>query len=138
MRDQSGYAPPLPPADGLSNQFWEATAEGRYLVQWCKLCELPIYYPRYACPRCLSDVVEWRPATGRGVVYAFTVVHTPAAPWMADRMPYVTALVDLEEGIRVLTNVVDCDPQQVAVGAPVEVRWQQLDDGRALPLFSLV
>jgi hypothetical protein len=72
------------------------------------------------------------------VVYAFTVVHTPAAPWMADRMPYVTALVDLEEGIRVLTNVVDCDPQQVAVGAPVEVRWQQLDDGRALPLFSLV
>jgi uncharacterized OB-fold protein len=57
---------------------------------------------------------------------------------MADRMPYVTALVDLEEGVRVLTNIVDCDPRQVAVGAPVEVRWHPLEDGRALPWFRLV
>jgi uncharacterized OB-fold protein len=70
-------------------------------------------------------------------VYAFTVVHTPAAPWMADRMPYVTALVDLDEGIRVLTNIVDCDPGRIVVGATVEVHWKQLDDGRALPWFRL-
>jgi len=132
------HAPPLPPVDGLSAPFWEASAEGRYLVQWCKVCEQPIYYPRYACPACLSDALEWRLASGRGVVYAFSVVHTPLAPWMADRMPYVAALVDLEEGVRILTNIVDCDPQQIAVGAAVEVRWEPLDDGRALPWFSLV
>jgi uncharacterized OB-fold protein len=137
VSDHTANAPPVPPADGLSNPFWEATAEGRYLVQWCKVCEQPIYYPRYACPGCLSDAVEWRTATGRGVVYAFTIVHIPAAPWMADRMPYVTALVDLEEGVRVLTNIVDCDPQQVRVGAAVEVRWRPLADGRALPWFRL-
>ncbi len=138
MSDSSSHAPPVLPADGLSSPFWEATAEGRYLVQWCKRCERPIYYPRYACPACLSDALEWRPASGRGVVYAFSIVHTPAAPWMAGRMPYVAALVDLEEGVRVLTNIVDCDPAQVAVGAAVQIRWQPLDDGRALPWFSLV
>jgi uncharacterized OB-fold protein len=57
---------------------------------------------------------------------------------MAHRMPYVAALVELEEGVRILTNIVDCDPRQVAVGAAVEVRWQPLDDGRALPWFRLV
>jgi uncharacterized OB-fold protein len=57
---------------------------------------------------------------------------------MADRMPYVVALIDLDEGVRVLTNIVDSDPQQVVVGAPVEVRWQPIDDGRALPWFRLV
>jgi uncharacterized OB-fold protein len=138
MSDQTGQIPPVPPPDGLSAPFWEATAEGRYLVQWCKVCEQPIYYPRYACPLCLNDAVEWRTGSGRGVVYAFSVVHTPAAPWMADRMPYVAALIDLEEGVRVLSNIVDCDPRQVVVGAPVEVRWEPLGDGRALPWFRLL
>jgi uncharacterized OB-fold protein len=57
---------------------------------------------------------------------------------MADRMPYVAALIDLEEGVRVLSNIVDCDPRQVVVGAPVEVRWEPLGDGRALPWFRLL
>jgi uncharacterized OB-fold protein len=135
--DYSGHVPPVPPADGLSTPFWEATAEGRYLVQWCKVCERPVYYPRYACPVCLSDALEWRTSGGRGVVYAFSIVHTPAAPWMAERMPYVVALVDLAEGVRILTNIVDCDPGQVVVGAAVEVRWQPLGDGRAIPWFRL-
>jgi uncharacterized OB-fold protein len=138
VNDQGSHTPPVPPADGLSEPFWQATAEGSYLLQWCKECERPIYYPRYACPVCLSDALEWRPATGRGAVYAFTIVHAPIAPWMADRMPYVAALVDLDEGVRVLTNIVDCDPHEVAVGAAVEVRWEPLHDGRALPWFRLV
>jgi uncharacterized OB-fold protein len=138
VSEHSGHVPPVPPADRLTEPFWEATAESRYLLQWCKVCEQPIYYPRHACPVCLGDALDWRPASGRGTVYAFSIVHLPIAPWMADRMPYVPALVDLEEGVRVLTNIVDCDPRQVVVGAAVEVRWEPLDDGRALPWFRLV
>jgi uncharacterized OB-fold protein len=139
VSDQRGPSgPPVPLPDGLSRPFWEAATAGRYLVQWCKDCEQPIYYPRYACPVCMGDALEWRAASGRGSIYAFTVVHTPLAPWMADRMPYVVALVDLEEGVRVLTNIVDTDPQNIKVGSAVAVRWEPLNDGRALPWFRLV
>jgi uncharacterized OB-fold protein len=105
-------------------------------LQWCTTCERAIHYPRAACPGCLGDQLEWRPSGGAGRVYAVTVEHRPQDPAFTSIAPYAVALVELDDGVRLLTNVVDCDPESVTVGMPVTVRWEPLPDGRQLPLFA--
>ncbi len=127
-----------------TDAFWEATREGTYLVQWCTACDTPIFYPREVCPQCLlSDNLTWRASNGTATVYAVSVQYRPANPTMADRVPYAVALVELDAGdgartIRCMTNVVDCDPETVAVGDAVSLTWEPLSDGRQLPLFRPV
>lgn len=116
--------------------FWEATRERRLVLQWCTDCDRAVFYPRAACPHCLGTTLEWRPASGRGRVHAVSVQHKAANPSMADRVPYAVALVDLEEGVRMMTNVVGCPPDDVIVEMPVRVTWEPLSDGRHLPLFE--
>jgi uncharacterized OB-fold protein len=118
-----------PPVTEVAEPFWDATREGRLTLQWCTRCERPVWFPREVCPTCLEDTLEWRDASGRGVVYACTVEHK-AEP------PYVVALVELDEGVRLMTNVVDAPPDAVAVGDRVQVTWEELSDGRRLPLFA--
>jgi hypothetical protein len=125
-----------PPETPLTAPFWKATRERQFVLQWCIRCEVPIHYPRELCPSCLQGELEWRPASGRGEVYAVTVMHRPANPLMADRVPYTVALVDLEEGVRFMSNIVGCPASEVRVGMPVSITWEPLSDGRALPLFE--
>lgn len=126
-----------PQPSELTQPFWDATRDRRYLVQWCRDCDAAIYYPRVACPACLGRDLEWREARGDGVVYSYNVMHKPGSPFMADKVPYVIALVDLPEGARVMTNIVGCDPAEVAVGCPVALDWEPLSDGRHLAVFRL-
>ncbi|HET9690460.1 MAG TPA: Zn-ribbon domain-containing OB-fold protein [Acidimicrobiales bacterium] len=124
---------PQPTANPASGPFWEATRDRRYLVQFSTDCGRAVFYPRTVCPHCGGTAMQWRPSTGAGTVYTFTVEHRPAPAFGAE--PYVVALVALDEGIRVMTNLVDVDPGQVRVGMPVELTWAPLDDGRNLPLW---
>lgn len=123
-----------PPVSEVAEPFWEATRQGRLMLQWCRACAKPIWFPREVCPGCLGDDLEWRQAGGEGTVYACTVEHK--AQTRALEAPYVIALVDLDEGVRLLANVVGCPPEQVAVGDRVQVTWEPLSDGRQLPLFE--
>lgn len=125
-----------PPVSDVGAPFWEATKRRELVLQWCKACEAPIHYPRVFCPSCLGDDLEYRPAAGRGKVYACSTMNRPAYPGMEDRVPYVVALVELEEGARMMTNIVGCEPDTVRVGMPVQVSWEELSDGRALPVFE--
>ena len=125
-----------PPVSEVSQPFWDATREQRLLVQWCRDCDRPVFYPRAVCPTCLGDDLDWRQSAGTGTVHAITVEHRPQNPMFADRVPYAIALVDVAEGWRMLTNLVDCDPLTVAIGTPVTVAWEALSDGRNLPLFT--
>jgi uncharacterized OB-fold protein len=127
-----------PPSSELTAPFWEATRDRTLLVQWCRSCEEPIFYPREVCPRCLGTDLEWRSSSGAGVIYAASVQHRPATPVMSDRVPYVVALVDLDDGIRLMSNLVDCDPADAVPGTSVEVCWEPLSDGRNLPQFRPV
>lgn len=124
-----------PPVTETTEAFWEATRDERLLVQWCASCDEAVFYPREVCPGCLGDDLTWRESAGRATVYAVSVQHRPGNPFMADRVPYAVALVDLDEGIRMMTNVVDCDPEQVTIGQQVAVSWEPLSDGRNLPVF---
>ncbi len=125
-----------PPVSEAAAPFWEATRRGELVLPWCHECEEPFWYPRATCPRCLSDAVEWRAATGNGVVYAASVQHLPGPGRDAADGPYVVVLVDLDEGVRVTGNVLECAPDAVHVGMPVRAAWEPLSDGRQLLQFA--
>lgn len=127
-----------PPVTEVTEPFWDATRDERLLVQWCTACEVAIFYPREVCPSCLGTSLEWRESGGQATVYAVSVQHRPAQPGLADRVPYAVALVDLDDGIRMMTNVVGCDADDVRVDQRVAVCWEPLSDGRNLPLFTPV
>jgi hypothetical protein len=127
-----------PPVGSDSGPFWEATREGRLLVQWCTACDRGIFYPRMLCPFCGgSAALEWREATGRAIVHAAVVEHRPEAAGaaFAHGEPFCIALVDLEEGVRMMTNVVGCAPGDVSSGMAVALTWEPLSKGRQLALF---
>jgi uncharacterized OB-fold protein len=125
-----------PPVTETSQPFWDATREQRLLIQWCTACDAPVWFPREVCPGCFGSALEWRPASGRGEIYACIVEHRPSMPTPFGDEPYVVALVELDEGPRLMTNIVGCPPESVSVGMPVQVTWEELSDGRNLPLFE--
>ena len=124
-----------PKASDEATTFWEATREPRFVLPWCTACETGIWYPRLVCPRCLGTAIEWRETSGAATVYACSIHWKPGTGRAADDGPYVVALVDLEEGVRMMTNVVECPPTDVEVGMPVQLAWEPLSDGRHLPVF---
>ncbi len=126
---------PEPPVTEVSAPFWEATKDTRLVLQWCTTCERAIFFPRAVCPICLGSQLEWREASGNATVYAVTVEHRAQDPRLASRVPYAVALIDLDEGVRMMSNVIQCDPDDVVVGMRVTVAWEQLSDGRHLPMF---
>jgi uncharacterized OB-fold protein len=130
-----------PPVGADSEPFWDATRDGRLLVQWCTACDQGQFYPRAFCAHCGTGVgvgLEWRQASGQGSVHSFTIEHNPAATGttFSGGQPYVVALVDLAEGVRMLTNIIGCDPADVVIGLAVELTWEPMSDGRQLPQFT--
>jgi uncharacterized OB-fold protein len=125
-----------PPASEAAGPYWEATRRRQLLLPWCTGCQRFFWYPREVCPVCLEDTVEWRPASGTGVVYAASVHHKPGPGRSPEDGPYVVALVELAEGVRVMSNVVGVPPDDVAVGTAVTVAWHPMSDGRHLPMFT--
>ncbi|WP_101675273.1 Zn-ribbon domain-containing OB-fold protein [Alloalcanivorax mobilis] len=128
---------PAPVIDDDSRPFWQGTARQQLRLPYCRACAAAFFYPRALCPRCHGDDLEWRNASGRGTVYSYTVSRRPAGPAFQAITPYVVALVDLEEGPRLLTNVLVDRPDQVHIGQSVTVVYQPLGDGETvLPLFQ--
>jgi uncharacterized OB-fold protein len=125
---------PYPEPDSDSAPFWEALAAGRFEVQRCRACGRHVFYPRLVCPHCGGGPLEWVAASGRATVHSFTVVHRAPAAFAADA-PYVVALVDLEEGPRMMTRLLGVEPQDAAVGMPVEVA---IEGDPPLPYFRRI
>lgn len=125
-----------PPVTDTTEPFWDATRDERLLIQWCDPCDEAIFYPREVCPSCLGTELSWRQSAGAAEIYAVSVQHQAANPLMTERVPYVVALVDLDEGIRMMTNIVGAEPDAVAVGQRVSVCWEPMSDGRKLPQFQ--
>ena len=125
-----------PPVAEAAVPYWDATREQHLVLPWCTGCERPHWYPRERCPWCLTDTVEWRPASGAGEVYALSVQHRPGPMRDPAAGPYAVVLVELAEGVRVMSNLVDTDLTDATVGMAVQVRWEPLSDGRHLPFFA--
>ncbi len=123
-------------ASVVTRPFWEATAEGRFLIQRCGACHKAAFYPRPACPHCGSAELGWEDACGAATVHTFSIARRPTHPKFTGDEPYVVAIVELAEGPHVTTNIVECDPDDVWIGMPVELVFDEVgDDGYALALF---
>ena len=122
----------LPAKSELAAPFWEGAARGRFMVQACE-CGVRLFPPRIVCPECWSGELRWEEASGLGTVYSHSVLYRAPTEAFADLVPYVVAMVDLDEGPRMMTNVVGCPPEEVVVGLRVRVEF---DPERGdLPLF---
>ncbi len=129
---------PVPIVNPWAKPFWEAARERRFIIQQCTDCKKYIFYPRICCPHCFSDRVEWVEASGKGTIYSYTVVLNNAPSAFMNDVPYVIAVVKLEEGVQLLSNIVDCDPEKVRCDMNVEVTFEKLDDQFTLPKFKPV
>lgn len=125
---------PIADPDPVTQPWWDATREGRFLVQRCAACGHRQHYPRSICTACGGTDLTYDEASGRGTITSFTTVRR--APHPAFTPPYVVALVRLEEGPVLLTNIVGVAPDDVRCDMPVRLTWEDLPDGRKLPLFT--
>lgn len=117
-------------------EFWRAARRHELLLQRCTSCGQLIYFPRLLCPRCLSQDLGWVQATGRGTVYTHTVIHQAAHESFAPDVPYVYAIIELEEGLRVISNVIHLDPAQVRIGMKVKVVFDDITPDVSIPKFE--
>ena len=130
-----GVEKPLPRPNEDSAPFWEAAFRGELRMQKCADCAHVRFPPALLCARCLSDRAEWVQLSGRGTVYSWIVVHQSQHPAFNADVPYNVAIVELEEGPRLHTNLIGCSNEQIHIGMPVEVAFQKVNDDTALVKF---
>ncbi|HEY2534295.1 MAG TPA: OB-fold domain-containing protein [Xanthobacteraceae bacterium] len=120
---------PSPIVTAETEAFWNAAREGRFVVPTCNTCGKAHWYPRAICPFCASNDLKWRPGSGRGVIYSFSVMRRA-------KEPYAIAYVTLAEGPTMMTNIVDCDFDALRIGQPVAVLFQETENGPPVPMFK--
>ncbi|MEE9284362.1 MAG: Zn-ribbon domain-containing OB-fold protein [Dehalococcoidia bacterium] len=136
-QEKPRYVKPLPVPNTESAPFWDACKEHRLQVQRCKRCSQFYFYPRSHCPFCHQGDVEWVQCSGKGRVHTFTVVRQNMAPGFREEVPYVVAIVELEEdGVQLMANIVECDSGDVSIGMPVQVAFDDVTEEVTLARFK--
>ena len=128
---------PLPDIRGVGNKYWTSGQAGKLSLPKCQACEKVHWYPRLYCPHCGADKFEWITCSGKGVIHTFTVVRQSGHKYFRSKVPYALAMVALEEGPLMMTNIIDCDIEAVAIDKPVTVVFEKIGDDIHLPLFKL-
>jgi len=133
---------PIPVPDEESQPFFDGARDGKLMILRCRVCSHPMWGTSHSgsmpvttrCHSCFSNELEWVPASGKATLYSFAVMHQPY-PGFEDEVPYNIALVELEEGVRCISNVVDCDNDELEIGMPLEVTFEAWNDDVSLPMF---
>jgi len=129
------YRKPVPMPDHVTAEFWSATKRHELLIQRCRDCGSHQFFPQSCCRACLSERSGWLRATGKGKIYSYTVVHRPPSQRFQDDVPYTVALVELDEGVRMLSNIVGIEAHKVRVDMAVEVVFEHISPEISLPKF---
>jgi uncharacterized OB-fold protein len=137
-REQKRYAKPLPHIDEEMRPWWEAAQRHELYIQKCRDCGDLRFHPRALCTSCMSSNTEWVRCTGRGKIYTYTVTNQNGSAGFRDALPYVLAWVELDEGVRLMTNIVDCPPAQVRIDMPVEAVFDDVTPEVTLVKFRPV
>ena len=124
-----------PEPTSATREYWDATAEERLVVPYCTDCGDYFFYPRGRCPVCTSPAIEHREATGRATLVTYTTIHRPPVAALREQAPYVNAIVELEEGVRMMANIEAESEADLEVGMPLEVTWAETDGEIKLPNF---
>ena len=134
----SDYAKPIPTPSEDSRPYWEATKTHELKLQQCRVCGAFRFPPAEVCPECTSEDYEWKPVSGKGRVFSFVIYHRAYHPGFKEELPYVVAVIELDEGPRMLSNVTGCKPEEVRCDMPVEVTYEDITDEMTLPKFRPV
>ncbi|MEA3224284.1 MAG: Zn-ribbon domain-containing OB-fold protein [Thermodesulfobacteriota bacterium] len=132
------YNKPLPKINADTRPFWSGCKEHGLRFQRCKECGFVRWPPSIICPKCHSKNTEWIVASGRGKVYTYVVYHMAYHQGFKDELPYVVAIIELEEGPHFLSNIVGCGPDKVKIDMPVEIEWEDVTEEFSLPKFKPV
>ncbi len=127
---------PLPPIDPVTKEFWDGCQQEKLLIQKCGSCGTLNFYPRALCKKCHSDHLEYVEMSGRGTLYSYTIVHRAPGKTFDSQVPYAVALVDLEEGPRLLANIVNYS--QIGIGMKLSSVFLTTEEGFKLPAFTPV
>lgn len=126
----------VPKPDSLTQPYWDGVKLRELKIQKCSDCGHIWHPPLPICPQCYSKAIRWITTSGRGTVYSFTIIHHAAHVAVADRVPYLVALITLEEGPRVVSNILNCNPSEVVIGMKVSLTFQEIASGVLLPQFE--
>ncbi len=138
--DLLSYTKPIPRQGTHTKPFWEGARAGKLMLPKCEDCGRVHWYPRHICPNCHSTNLSWIEASGEGTIYTYAVQHLTFGPWK-EEAPYVTAYIDLKEGERMLTVLRGVDPEkpeEIKIGARVQVEFEPADDDTHIPFFRVV
>lgn len=130
------YNKPLPQPTPWSKPFWEGCKRHEFLIQKCKDCGKYIFYPKLFCSYCLSPNLEWVKASGKGKVYTYSIVHSYPPTEFAGDVPYIVGVIVLEEGVRLMSNIVEVSPEDVKCDMEVEVVFDDVTEEITLPKFK--
>lgn len=132
------YDKPLPVPDPVTKPFWDGLQQRELRIQRCTACGQGVFYPRTGCPNCGSRALEWIATAGRGTLHAFTIAHRGVPAAFKGSAPYVVAMVDLDEGARLMTNLIDVEPspEAVRIGMAVEAVFEDVTDAVTLVKFK--
>ena len=122
----------------MSKIFWDGCKNRKLLYQKCKDCGEVIFYPKHVCPGCMSRNLEWKESRGKGKIHTFTVTYEAAPPEFMGDMPYCLALITLDEGFKMMSNIIDYDFEKMECDMPVEVVFQDVTPEITLPKFKPV
>jgi uncharacterized protein len=134
----SEYTKPLPVPDIDSQEFWEGCRRHELLLQRCTQCHTFRYPPRPVCPSCFSAESTWEKTSGQGEVYTFSIVRRALGPAWETDIPYVIAIIRLDEGVQIVSNIVDCRTEDVRIGMKVEVVFDDVTERFTLPKFRAI
>ena len=129
------YKKPLPLITKLSKVFYEGCKEGRLLYQKCRNCGEVVFFPKELCSNCMGRELDWKESNGRGKVHTFTVTYEGAPPEFTADGPFALALINMDEGFNIMSNIVECDPEQIVCDMRVEVVFDPVTSEMTIPRF---
>lgn len=118
--------------------YWDSFKNEKLMIQRCKECGSFRFYPGTFCTNCLSSEIEWKEASGNGTVHSFSIVYRPLSKEFSPDVPYVVALIDLDEGVRMMSNIIECPLDEIHIGMKVQVIYEESHDGKVIPKFRSI
>lgn len=129
---------PLPRPTDISQPYWDAATAGKLVIQECQDCGSKQFYPRNLCMKCGSDRLGWLTCSGEGGIYTYTINHRAPHPYFKDKVPYVVAMIDLDEGVRMMANIQGENALRARIGARVRIVFEDTGSGVTLPQFEIL
>lgn len=129
---ETKFEPPLPLPIPVTQPFWDGLREGRVCIQRCTACRSWVFYPRSRCHRCLSERLVWHDVDGTGTLYTYTIARQPTAPHFVDEVPQRLAVVELDEGVRLTSTLVNVADEEIRIGMRLKPVFDRVSDAVTL------